>query len=175
MSNILVVDDEQSILNSFKRTLKKFDWNIHTNSNPLATLADSGKSKWDVIISDYKMPGLNGIEFLKQISIENPDAILIIMSANIDLETLTVALNEANIHRFIPKPWDNLVLGRTISEALSHQKLLRENKLLADQVRNQKSIIDKHEKELLRLEKESPGITKVEFDEDGAIQLDMDP
>jgi DNA-binding NtrC family response regulator len=172
MANILVVDDDELIISAFRRTLRKFDWAIDSFTNPLDALAATEVKSYNLLISDYMMPQMNGIDFLAKAHQKAPDALLIIMSANIDLQGLTEALNRANIHRFIPKPWDDLLLGRMISEALTHQNLLSENARLANEVRRQKAIIDKQQQELARLEQESPGITQVEFDEDGAIVLD---
>jgi len=171
MSKLMVVDDDQGILRAFKRTLRKSDFKITTFDSPLKAIEASKEDIWDVVISDYKMPEMDGIQFLESVQKHLPHALLIIMSANIDLTALAEALNRANIHRFITKPWDDLLLGRTINEAVNHQKLLFENQKLADEVRMQKKVIDKQQSELQRLEQESPGITQVEFDEDGAIVL----
>jgi DNA-binding NtrC family response regulator len=172
MAQILLVDDDELIISAFRRTLRKFNWTIDAFSNPLDALAATETNHYNLLISDYMMPQMNGIDFLEQAHRNVPDALLIIMSANIDLQGLTDALNRANVHRFIPKPWDDLLLGRMITEAITHQNLVSENARLANEVRRQKAIIDKQQQELARLEQESPGITQVEFDEDGAIVLD---
>lgn len=172
MANILLVDDDELIISAFKRSLRKFEWTIDSYSNPLDALAATEKNQYNLLISDYMMPQMNGIDFLERAHHNVPSALLIIMSANIDLKGLTEALNRANVHRFIPKPWDDLLLGRMITEAIVHQNLVSENTRLANEVRRQKAVIDKQQQELYRLEQESPGITQVDFDEDGAIVLD---
>ncbi len=172
MANILIVDDDEMILSAFTRVLRKYPWNITTVSSPIKALELCSQKQWNVLISDYKMPEMDGVKFLERAHGICPNALLMIMSANIDFDGLSEALNRANVHRFISKPWDDLILGRTINEAVVHQNLLAENTKLANMVRRQKRMLDQQKSELMRLESESPGITKVNWDEDGAIILD---
>ncbi len=174
MEKILVIDDDDFILSAFKRTLKKQPWQIDTYNTPAAALEASRNGHWELIITDYRMPKMDGIELLQNISPLQPQAIKIIMSANIDLEGLSEALNRASVHRFITKPWDDTILVTTIKESLQYQQLLAENKRLADEIRIQKKLIDHQQAELQRLETESPGITQVNWDDDGSIILSED-
>ncbi|MDH3689303.1 MAG: response regulator, partial [Gammaproteobacteria bacterium] len=91
-----------------------------------------------------------------------------------DLEALLAAINQAEIYRFISKPWKDYELKATLSQALVHRAVLLENKRLADQVRAQQTQLVEQHKILEKLETESPGITRVRWAEDGSIILGED-
>jgi len=82
------------------------------------------------------------------------------------------AINEAEIFRFINKPWNDHELILTIEQALKYKDMLAENLYLANQVREQSEQLSKTDKILAKLEKESPGITQVNWSDDGSISLD---
>ncbi|WP_144395139.1 response regulator [Pleionea sediminis] len=173
MTKILIVDDDEMILSAFHRSVRKYGWQIETLSSPVEALKRTNEH-WNIIISDYKMPEMDGIKFLERAKLNAPNALLIIMSANIDLNGLADALNRVHIHKFIPKPWDDILLAQALIEAVAHQQLLESNQNLANQVREQQRIINKQQDELSKLEKDSPGITHVRRDDAGAIYLDDD-
>jgi response regulator RpfG family c-di-GMP phosphodiesterase len=129
---------------------------------------------FDIIISDYRMPEMDGVAFLKAMREIQPDAVRFILSGFADLGGLIGAINEARIHRFISKPWDDYALIADIRQALEFRNLQIENQRLADQVRHQQGLISQQELELARLEAESPGITKVRRRADGGILLEED-
>ena len=124
---------------------------------------------FDLVLSDYRMPVMDGVDFLTRLKATQPDTMRLILSGYSDLKALLQAINEAEIHRFISKPWNDYELKSTIALALAHRATRLENKRLADQVRAQQSQLE----DLLgKLEAEAPGITKVCLDEDGAIVID---
>lgn len=115
---ILCVDDERGVLDSLSRLLKK-DFIVMT-----ATTAEQGleiaKDQTDiaVVVSDYRMPGMNGVEFLKHMKQLCPTAARTILSGQIDINELSYAINSAEIHRFFLKPWENDYLKLQIHEAV---------------------------------------------------------
>jgi response regulator RpfG family c-di-GMP phosphodiesterase len=117
---------------------------------------------------------MDGVAFLKAMREIQPDAVRFILSGFADLGGLIGAINEARIHRFISKPWDDYALIADIRQALEFRNLQIENQRLADQVRHQQGLISHQELELARLEAESPGITKVRRRADGGILLEED-
>lgn len=183
MHRILILDDEPNILSALKRTLlnrgapdASTDYVVETFSEAEPALARLNEASFDAILSDYRMPGMNGVDFLKQVRIVQPDAIRIILSGYADLDALISAINEAEIFRFITKPWVDYELKLLLKEALKTRELQIENQKLADMIRVKKGIISRQEAELRRLEKVSPGITKVKWREDGAVLFeDMTP
>lgn len=172
MSSIMVVDDEKSVLKALGRILKSDGLDIEIYDDPEAALKRAAVANFDVVLSDYRMPVMDGVALLKEIKVLQPDAVRIILSGYADLHSVLAAINEAEIYRFISKPWHDYELKATVGQAISYREMLVENRYLANQVREQASILRRQNAELYRLEKENPGITKVHWAEDGSIILD---
>ncbi|NMF86926.1 response regulator [Aromatoleum petrolei] len=181
MSRILIVDDEESILKSLRRLLsltpcmgggKVYTLQIDTFSSPADALDKSRHTAYDLVLSDYRMPGMDGVQFLKAFREIQPDAARLILSGYADLNGLIGAINEAGISRFLSKPWNDYELVAAIGQALAVRELTLENQRLADQVRVTAGAMSAEELERKRLEAEEPGITKVLWGEDGSVLLD---
>lgn len=172
MTTIVAVDDEVNILSALTRALRQEDWSILTFSDPERAIEDLRFEKVDLIISDYRMPQMNGVEFLKAFKEDHQDTVRLILSGQADIKGVLEAINDAEVYRFITKPWDDAVLRLTIKNALEFNFLQQENKRLAQTVREQSSQIKQQLSELRRLELDSPGITKVDWNEDGSINLE---
>lgn len=135
MYRILLVDDEQNVLNALQRELRgKYETEAFTS--PLEALQRCREVKFDLVISDYLMPELKGIQFLKQFGEIQPDAARMILSGQADIEGLLVAINETHIYRFVAKPWDPLELKISIAQALDYRRIILENSRLADAYRH---------------------------------------
>jgi DNA-binding NtrC family response regulator len=171
MTTIVLVDDEPSILKSLARAFRPEKWNILTYEDPEAALIDLKGKEVDLIISDYKMPGMSGVEFLNSFKQYNPEAIRLILSGQADLLGLVGAINSAQVFRFVLKPWNDEELLITIKQALEYNRLQKENNEFAQLIRSQKHTLRAQFKELKRLEEASPGITQVNWDDDGMIDL----
>ncbi|MBL1264727.1 response regulator [Methylomicrobium sp. RS1] len=166
-SRILVVDDEPNVLRSISRLLK--DYQVTSFLNGEEALAAALKMPFDLVISDYQMPGMNGVEFLTFFKAIQPDTVRMILTAYADLNSIQHAINEAEIFRFINKPWNPVELINAVTRGLEHKHILMENKTLADEVRRQRLLLEQKEAILNALEAEEPGITKVKWTEDGSI------
>lgn len=184
MARIMLVDDEENILKALRRVLSSLSTGMENDApsniieiytSPLAALSRAGEGlSFDMILSDYHMPEMNGVKFLTAVREIQPDAVRFIMSGYADLEWMVGAINEAKIQRFIAKPWDDYSLRTDILQALELQSLQMENKRLASEVRHQRGVISLQDLELSRLEMETPGITKVRRTADGYVILDED-
>jgi len=173
MYRILMVDDEENIVNALQRSLRKVaDWEIEIFTSGADAIRRSEVSTFDLFVSDFRMPEMNGVEFLSQAKKLQPNAVRIILSGYTDLEALMGAINEAEIFRFINKPWNDNELILTIEQALKYKDMLTENLYLANQVRQQREELSKNEKILQKLEKETPGITQVNWADDGSIEIE---
>jgi len=181
MSRVMIVDDEESILNSLKRLLrlapccfggKTYALEIETFTSAKAALARAHGDDFDLFISDYRMPEMDGIEFLKAAKELQPDAARLILSGYADLNALIRAVNEVGIERFIGKPWNDYELLAAIAQALAHRELLLENRQLANLVRLEMGDTTPEALEAQRLERLEPGITEVNWAPDGSIILD---
>lgn len=138
MYRILLVDDEQNVLNALRRELQQ-DYHIEAFSTPLEALQRCNEMSFDLVIADYKMPEMNGIEFLKQFGKQQPDAARLMLSGEADFTALIGSINETHIYRFMGKPWDKTELATTLAEALAHREQILENHRLAEQYRKQRN------------------------------------
>lgn len=138
MYKILLVDDEQNVLNALRRELQGA-YTIEAISNPLDALEHSRDTPFDLVIADYKMPEMNGVEFLKQFGKQQPDAARIMLSGQADFNALIGSINEIHIYRFMEKPWDKTELATTLAEALSQREQILKNRRLAEKFRSQRN------------------------------------
>jgi two-component system, probable response regulator PhcQ len=135
MSRIMIVDDEESILKALKRLScgprraffgnKTYNLEVETFSSSVAALEHARTEAFDLFISDYRMPELDGVEFLKAVKQIQPDSARLILSGYADLNALVRAVNEVGIDRFIGKPWNDYDLMSAIAQALAHRELVR--------------------------------------------------
>lgn len=168
--NILLVDDEPNVLKALSRLLKQYHLSTAGNSEEALLMAE--QRQFDLVITDYKMPGINGVDFLILFKRMQPDAIRIVLSGFADLEGVQHAINEAEVFRFINKPWSNLEITTVVKNGLAHRRMLLENRALADQVRAQQKLLAEKDAIIKALEAEEPGITQVNWADDGSIILD---
>lgn len=168
--NILLVDDEPNVLKALSRLLKQYHLSTANNSEEALLMAK--QRQFDLVITDYRMPGINGVDFLILFKRIQPDAIRVVLSGLADLEGVQHAINEAEVFRFINKPWSNLEITNVVENGLALRRILLENRVLADQVRAQQKLLAEKDAMIKALEAEEPGITKVNWAEDGSIILD---
>jgi response regulator RpfG family c-di-GMP phosphodiesterase len=126
MKKILLVDDEQNVLNALQRELKDL-YEIKAFDSPVAALEHSRNMQFDLVIADYKMPEMNGIEFLKQFGQIQPDASRVVLSGEADLDMLIRMINETHIYRFLTKPWKRDELLSSIQQALDYRDTILES------------------------------------------------
>lgn len=172
MIKIQLVDDEPNILNALKRLLRPHDWEIHTYDNVEAALGGLLEHKYAVIISDYQMPTADGVTYLQFAKQRQPNAMRLVLSAYGDRNSMIKAINQAEVYRYLSKPWDDYEVVAAIKSAIDIYELKSENQRLLDEVDAQHRMIKAREQELLRLEKDNPGITRVKRDADGSVLID---
>ena len=127
---VLYIDDEINNLNSFKASFRR-DFEIYT-----AQSAREGRKILDsyeigVIITDQRMPGMTGIEFLESILSVYPDTIRILLTGFSDMNAVMDAINRGQVYKYLVKPWQNDELKLYIQNALEIYHLRKENKELA--------------------------------------------
>lgn len=119
--NILIVDDEINILSALLRLFFDCDFNVTTSASPQDALRlFEMEGPFDIVLSDFMMPGLNGVDFLAMVSAMCPDTICIILSGHADMPAITKAINEGYIKRFMAKPWDNNALLTMIGDEVQN-------------------------------------------------------
>ena len=131
---VLVVDDEEIVLKSIGNYLElETDYRILTFNSPITALTELEKTEVDLVISDYLMPEMNGIEFLLKVKEKYPLATRIILTAYADKENAIRAINELGLFHYIEKPWDNEQLKITVRNGLERRILMKK---LEDTIRD---------------------------------------
>lgn len=126
MRTVLFVDDEQSIRNAIERMyLERDDVRCLFASSGQEGLEILGREDVWVVVSDYLMPGMRGVEFLSKSKVVCPDTVRIMMTAYADLSIAIDAINKSEAYRFVTKPWNNKELMDTVDEALMRYQLIK--------------------------------------------------
>ena len=129
---ILLVDDDQNILEGYKRNLFKHYEMITANSGQEGVVKIKNEKDISIVVSDFRMPGMNGIEFLSFVKNEKPDSIRILLTGFADAETAISAVNEGNIFRLITKPCSQQNLLRSLEDAQKQYQLVHAERELLD-------------------------------------------
>jgi len=164
-SVVLFVDDEPEITEGLKRTLRKEPYDVITANSASAALELLEAYGVDVVISDEKMPGMTGTEFLAIVKNRYPETIRMVLTGQASLEAAIRAINDGRIYRFLTKPCNDMDLAFTIQQALRQKELVKKANQLLRISRRQAAIIE-------RMENNHPEILKVERDREGAIMID---
>lgn len=113
---ILFVDDEQLILSALRRALRREGFELYFTTDPNAVARLVGEHQIDIVVSDYMMPELSGVEVLALVGRLHHSTTRIMMTGQADREATIRAINEGNIQRFIEKPWDDGELKRILHD-----------------------------------------------------------
>jgi len=130
---ILLVDDDSNVLDGYRRSLSR-EFLLETaigSDQGLALIETNGP--YAVIVSDMRMPGMNGIQLLSAVKTASPDTIRVILTGNAELQTAIDAINEGSIFRFLIKPCDRQVMAQTLTAALMQYHLVTAEKELLEQ------------------------------------------
>ncbi len=130
---ILLVDDDSNILDGYRRSLSQ-EFRMETaQGGPQALALATDNGPYAVVISDMRMPGMDGIQLLSRIKAVSPDTIRVMLTGNADTETAIHAINEGNIFRFLNKPCSREVMAKTMTAALVQYRLVTAEKQLLEQ------------------------------------------
>ena len=147
---ILLVDDEVNITRALLRLFNDVEhYQVLTaNSGQDALLLLRENQDCGVIISDQRMPGMTGVEFLRQARDISPEAVRLLLTGYADIEASIAAINRGGIFRYLTKPWDDDALLQAVAEAAANFTLIQENKRLNALVRKQKDELAEWNKRL---------------------------
>ncbi|MEL6200325.1 MAG: HD domain-containing phosphohydrolase [Pseudomonadota bacterium] len=130
---VLFVDDEPNVLQAIKRAIRK-DFDVATAEGPEAGLALlAGEDDFAVIVSDMRMPGMSGVEFLRAAQQLSPRSVRMMLTGNADQQTAIDAVNDGAVFRFLTKPCDVDRLRVVVSQALDHYRLLNAERELLEE------------------------------------------
>lgn len=162
--SILLVDDEPNVLSALKRALMDEPYQILTATSGEEGLTCLQDHPVTVVLSDERMPGIGGAEFLAQVKEKYPATIRMMLTGHASLESTMKAVNSGEIYRFFTKPWTDTDLILALRSAVEKHDLEEENRRLLKTVVRQSQ-------ELRDLEKKFPGITESEKDAMGRYVL----
>lgn len=132
---LLLVDDEPNILSALQRLFRRDGYTILATDSAEAALKMLASQSVDVILSDQRMPGMSGVEFLRRVKETHPETVRIVLSGYTDLQFITDAINEGAIYKFLTKPWDDAQLREQVREAFRSKEIADENRRLTEALR----------------------------------------
>ena len=132
---LLLLDDEENVLSSLKRLFRRDGYEIYAATEATKAFEILAEHPIGVVISDQRMPGMSGTEFLRRVKELYPDTVRIVLSGYTELQAATDAINEGAIYRFLTKPWDDNQLRTAIRDAFLQLELARENDRLDREAR----------------------------------------
>ncbi len=133
--HVLIVDDDDLILKALTRILEGNGYVTHCHLSPEEALAALEQERPVVIISDYMMPGMDGIDFLKRARNLAPGAVRILCTAAEDFKVALQAVNAGEVFRIVSKPWHQKELLEVVAQAAESSRLRRENERLTAELR----------------------------------------
>src|SRR5689334_16473558 len=130
---VLVVDDEQDNLDAFRFVFRKsFTLTYAQGGDQALSLIETFDPA--VIVTDQRMPGMSGIDVLKNATKKRPDAVGVLLTAYTDLPVLLEAINSGAVYRYVQKPWDSKELAVVLKQSIERFHTLRENRRLREQL-----------------------------------------
>lgn len=136
MIRILVVDDDALILHALTRILENEGHQVIGHTDPFKAAEER---EFSIVITDFMMPNLNGIELLGALKQTNPTAVRLLLTAAADFKVALEAVNRGEVYRLLSKPWNLSELTTVVKQAVEHFRLMAENRRLAAELhqRNQ--------------------------------------
>ncbi len=136
-AQILCVDDEPNILKSLRRLFRGTEYTVHLAESGAKGLEILEQQTIDLIISDMRMPHMDGAEFLTQAAIKWPDTVRILLTGFADIESTIAAVNQGKIYSYCSKPWDDKELKSLVAKAIEEKRLREERVQLFEIIHNQ--------------------------------------
>lgn len=135
--HILLVDDEEDVRDALTRVLEKEGYTVSTAADAEAALRILQAGAIQLLITDHDMPGMKGVDLLKQVRKSHPRVCRILLTGNADRETVVRSINEGEVYRVILKPWDNVLLRVTLHFAFEAIEIEEQNRRLIAALRRQ--------------------------------------
>ncbi len=124
---LLLVDDETSVLSALRRLFRMQGYTTDQATGGAAGLELMAEQPFDLVISDMRMPEMDGATFLEAVRQQHPTTVRILLTGYADISSTVAAINRGEIHRYITKPWDDNDLLLVVDEALKRRALERQN------------------------------------------------
>src|SRR6185369_5643706 len=151
---VYVVDDDSLVTDSLSRALAlETDWTVLPFNDGGRALAAMPERAPDAVLSDFKMPGMDGIAFLSRVRAAHPDAVLLLLTGYADKESAIRAINEVGIWQYVEKPWDLGDLLIKIRQGLERRALVVELRASNTELVSRLSELERAHVELVRAER----------------------
>lgn len=145
---VLFVDDEDNILNALRRLFRPAGYRVLTAGSGAEALALLQQEQVDLVVSDMRMPHMNGAELLEQVYRQYPDTMRVLLTGHADIGMTVDAINKGQILRYIAKPWDDNDMLVTVRQALERKQLERDKQRLEQLARKQNEALKQLNAEL---------------------------
>jgi len=168
---VLFVDDEPALIEGLRATLRREPFVFVSASSANEALKILASEPIDVVVSDERMPGMSGSEFLGKVRGAHPETVRIMLSGQASVEAMLRAINDGEVYRFLTKPCSPVQLAQTLRDALLIRQLSRSARSLLHVAQRQRKALE-------QLKRDHPGLTHVDRNEDGRIvleEIDEDP
>ena len=150
-SNVVIVDDEEIVLTSLSSLLSlETDYEVKTFLSSEEALKYIKNEDTDLVISDYLMPGMDGITFLGEVRKLKPEIPRIILTGYADKENAIKAINEVGLFQYIEKPWDNDDILIVLRNGLEKQRLIKTLREKIGEIDKANSELDGLQNEIVR-------------------------
>lgn len=159
---ILCVDDERNVLRALERIFLDDDYEIvlaNSGEEGLEELKNNGP--FQIVISDYRMPVMNGVQFLSKVYEQWPETVRMVLSGYADAGAIVEAINVGHIYKFMPKPWNDDEIRVTISNCLERYFLQKKNRELMEELAVANRVLE--EKVRVRTERLEIQLAALEF------------
>jgi DNA-binding NtrC family response regulator len=123
---VVIVDDEEMVITSLRALLQlETEHDVHGFTDPVAAAKFLEGNTVDVCVSDYLMPGMNGIQFLARAKELQPEACRVLLTGHADKQSAIAAINQVALFQYVEKPWDNAQLLLVIQSGAERARLFR--------------------------------------------------
>ncbi|WP_288107466.1 HD domain-containing phosphohydrolase [Limnobacter sp.] len=150
---VLILDDEPNVVNAIKRTLRSEAYVVHTSTDPVEALEMVKQLRPIAVLSDMRMPGMDGAHFLAEVQRALPGAARLLLTGYADVQSTIAAINEGHVDRYLTKPWNDDELRLALRQQIDLAQLKQErNELtgkLAAKVNELKVLNDELDKRVL--------------------------
>ena len=136
-ATILCVDDEPGILSALRRLFRAKGFQVQIAEGGKAGLALLETQPFDLVISDMRMPEMDGAAFLEQVRLRWPDSMRLLLTGYADITSVMAAINKGEIYRYIAKPWDDNDILLIVRSALQHRLMVLEQARLQALIKQQ--------------------------------------
>jgi DNA-binding NtrC family response regulator len=126
-ATVIVVDDEEMVTTALRNFLElDTDYKVLDFTSPVSALEALANQRVDVVVADFMMPEMNGIDFLRQVRALKPHVARVLLTGYADVENAISAINEAGLYYYLEKPWDNEHLKLVIRNGVERSSLVNE-------------------------------------------------